>query len=202
MPRQFVEWGEQLEALHPDWDHLLWTDDNLPKLYNSSLFQRARQIVRPERVGQFRSDLARYEILAECGGVYMDCDFEPRKPLDPLLSDVIEPGCFLAWEVPNRWLNNAVMGAAVEHPFMVELVQSLGGSVRRNPAPAPPNRVSGPQYVTRVYREHGEGVSALDRDLFYPYGWHELELSDGEFPDAYAVHHWANKRREAGVPVG
>ena len=65
------------------------------------------------------------------------------------------------------------------------------------PAPSP-RVVSGPQYLTKKWRENGDGVTAFDAKLFYPYLWSALRPVKERFPDAYAVHHWGNRRRERG----
>lgn len=189
MPDHLAAYGETWEAHHPGWEHRLWTADNLFPLTNQTLFDDAPDIA-PGNVGQLRADIARYEILHEHGGVYVDCDFECRKPLDPLLDDV---SCFAAWEEPGRWVNNAILGAAPGHAFLARLIEGLPRNVAQHRG-ARPNVLSGPQYLTRVYRRHGRHVTVFPKDWFYPYTWAELERGDEAFPDAYAVHHWNNRR--------
>jgi mannosyltransferase OCH1-like enzyme len=180
-----VQWGEeQVESLFP--------------LHNQWLYDEAGEIA-PDHVGQLRSDVLRYEILHRFGGIYVDADFECLKPIDDLLEGV---ECFAAWEIQDRWVNNAVMGCVPFHPFLERLIAGLTESAERNRG-FKPNRISGPRYVTPIWRKHGEGVTIFPQRLFYPYGFSEIDKHrvGEEWPDAYAVHHWGNRRRERGVPT-
>jgi hypothetical protein len=170
---------------------------------HSSHFATSRSTTAPRRLcpdhlGQLRGDLLRYEILERFGGVYVDADFECLRPIDGLLKGI---DCFCAWEIQDRWINNAIIGSVPAHPFIERLIRGLPASVRRNRG-ARPNRVSGPQYVTRSWRRDGARVKVFDQGIFYPYGYKEIAShGPGEtWPKAYAAHHWANQRRERGVP--
>lgn len=187
MPDHLADYGATWEKHHPGWEHRLWTDDNMPALRNQHLYDQAETIA-PNNVGQFRADIARYELLGAHGGVYIDCDFECLRPIDELLDGV---SCFAAWEETGRWVNNAIMGCTLGHTLMSTLVARLPRNVKLRRG-ARPNILSGPQFLTPLIAGHG--VTVFDKDLFYPYLWNELERGDEQFPDAYAVHHWNNRR--------
>lgn len=192
MPEHLAGYGETWERLHPTWEHRLWTEDNLPELENAELFARAETIA-PGHEGQFRADTARYELLYRFGGVYVDADLEALRPIDELL-----PGrsCFVGWEAPGVWINNACMGAEPGHPFLADLVDGLPAHVAALGARGVtrPNRLSGPQYATPVFRAHEATVTAFPKDYFYPYLWNELDRRGEQFPASYAVHHWHHRR--------
>lgn len=192
MPAHLAAYGQTWQDHHPGWEHRLWTEDDLPSLRNQKLYDDAVRIA-PRNVGQFRADIVRYELLERVGGVYVDCDFECRQPLDPLLEDI---GCFAAWEVPNHWVNNAIMGATPGHAFVTALIDGLAANVRRRSG-ARPNRLSGPQYMTPLYRRFAADVTVFPKEWFYPYLHDELERGGEDFPDAVAVHHWHNRRTNA-----
>lgn len=182
----------------PGWEIRQWSDDNVGELFplrNQAIFDEAPEIA-PDHVGQLRSDVLRLEILDRFGGVYVDADFECIRPIDDLLDGI---DCFAAWESQDRWIGNTVLGAVSGHPFVDALIARLPGNVRRRRG-SRPNKLSGPQYVTRVYRAEFEGsVTVFPQGLFYPYGWHEVADVNpagarDQFPGAYAVHHWFNKR--------
>lgn len=189
MPDHLAAYGDTWAQHHPGWDHQLWTETNMPALRNQQLYDDAERIA-PGHEGQFRADVARYELLARHGGVYVDCDLECRKPID----DLCDVAAFAAWEHTDRWVNNAFMGAVPGHPFLVALIAGLAQHVRRRPGERP-NKLSGPQYLTPVYRRFARDVTVYPKDWFYPYLWSELDRQGEDFPDAYAVHHW-NHRRE------
>lgn len=191
---------EWMQALAAGWQQLPgwwvrgWGESDLPPLRNQHLFDLAPEIA-PDHVGQLRSDILRYELILEHGGVWVDTDFELVRPFDDLLEGV---ECFAAWEVQDRWVNNAIFGAVPGHPFVEKLVELLPASIESQPG-ARPARMSGPQFVTKVWARHGEGVTVFDEEQFYPYSWREAGKHEPgeEWPEhVRAVHHWANKRRE------
>ena len=195
MPARYREFAAGWRRLHPGWEYRLWGDGDLPPLRNRDLYDRADELC-PGLEGQLRSDIVRYELLYQFGGVWVDVDFECFKAIDGLLPGV---SCFAAW-VTGEWLNNAIMGAEPGHPFIGRLIEGLPASIAERPGEAP-RVVSGPQYLTRQWRERGEGVTVFPKETFYPYLWSELERSGGRFPRAFAVHHWGNRRRERGRPL-
>jgi mannosyltransferase OCH1-like enzyme len=192
IPSHLIDYMDSWITNHPDWKYQIWSEDNLLDLEHEELYANALHIA-PGHEGQLKSDIARYEILLRCGGVYVDCDFESKRPIDKLLDSVT---CFVAWEETGQWLNNAIMGAVPEHPFLRALVDGLPEQIdRMGYQGLRPNVITGPQYLTGVYKARRNEVTVFDKDLFYPYLWNELERGGESFPDAYAVHHWNNKRK-------
>jgi mannosyltransferase OCH1-like enzyme len=198
------EWLSRLAATwrrhHPSWEMVNWTDENVDELFplvNQRIFDSAPEIA-PKHIGQLRSDVLRLEILQRFGGVYIDSDFECLKSIEPLTHAERPAECFAAWEVQNRWVNNAILGSTPKHPFIDALVYGLDENVRKHLG-FKPNKLSGPQYVTRIHRDHVTSVTVFAQRLFYPYAYNELDRAGEQFEDAYAVHHWHNKRRETGT---
>lgn len=194
MPDRYADWISAWRTMHHGWDVRVWGDDDLDWLHNHQIYDRAH-LLAPGSEGQLRSDVARYEILHRHGGVYLDCDFEPRRPLDDLLGTE----CFAAWETDDVWVNNAVLGAVPGHELMHDLIARLPHSVRRNRGRRP-NHMTGPRFLTPLAKRHG--ITVHPSTLFYPYRWDELDRARDEFPEAYAVHHWGNARKRQGVPYG
>ena len=207
IPAEFIAYGEGWRKNHPEWMHILWTDHPQPPmegitiaqpfgLRNQELYDKAEEIA-PKNVGQFRADVLRYELMLAPGGVYVDADFECLRPLEPLLTKV---SAFAAWERDGVWLNNAILGSTPYLDFYSQLVGRLWESVSANTGKRP-NVMSGPQYMTRIYRERQRArlmtLTVFPQALFYPYSWNELHRKGQRFPQAYAVHHWNNRRRVA-----
>lgn len=162
-------------------------------LQNQVLYDRAEELA-PGYEGQFRSDILRLELLYWQGGVYVDCDFALITTID----DLLHVGAFLAWEVQGKWANNAIIGATRAHPFIGRLIDYLPDNVARQRGKKP-NQMTGPQYVTRMLRRWGRGVTVYDQAMFYPLSWRDHHVAVWTpTVEARAVHWFANKRQERG----
>lgn len=202
---QEPEWLRRLARTwtdnHPEWELRQWTDENVHELFpltNQAVYDAATAIA-PRNVGQLRSDVLRYEILARFGGVWIDADLECLEPIDDLLEGA---ECFAAWEEQDRWIGNTFLGSVPGHPFMERLVAAIPGSVEANRGRRP-NRMTGPHLVTRLWRGDPSGLTILDQSLIFPYSWRDIAdhgLGE-EHPGAYCCHHWRNKRCEQGAPI-
>lgn len=70
-----------------------------------------------------RADFIRYLILHRYGGIYIDCDIYPVKPLDKLLNDDL---LFVCWNNDNKKLPyNAIMGAKPNHKIFITICQDI-----------------------------------------------------------------------------
>lgn len=194
LPPTFQEFLEGWRQLHPAWGFTLWNEENMPPLENQNLYDHVSDFC-PGFEGQLRSDIARYEILWRHGGVYLDVDFEPIKPIDALLEGA---ECFTAWEIQDQVANNAIFGCSPGHPFMRYLIDGLEESIRRNPGKRP-SKVSGPHYMTAKLRQYGQDVTVYDRAMFYRIGCKDLHrLSEPHHPEEWARHYWNNQHRIKG----
>jgi mannosyltransferase OCH1-like enzyme len=193
LPAEYAAYATTWQAHHPGWEYRLWTEDQLPAMRNRALFDEAEELTPAPNVQQFRADVLRYEILWNLGGVYVDIDFECLAPIDPLIADT---EAFAAWEAQDRWVNNAILGAEPAHPFIDRLITGLPASVAHHRGQRP-NVSTGPQYLTGLWRRHRDELTVLDQALFYPYSYADVGTmrEHGPWPDAVAVHHWANRRR-------
>lgn len=184
-PAEQFGWLESWRRYHPTWQIRTWTDENLPPLQNQRWFDRAASPAQ-------RSDIARYELLARYGGVYLDGDMEALQPIDPLLGGVE----FFAASEDDVWINIAILGCVPGNETMRRLVAALPASIAAN-SDAGVNVQTGPQFFTRIVNHARSApqaipVTVFPPALFYPYHFSEPHRSAGPFPGAYAVHHWAH----------
>lgn len=175
MPSDFVAYGETWRRHHPDWTMELWTDGHLPELRHPESFEHGRNHSE-------RSNVLRYEILRQLGGVYIDTDMECLRPIDPLLDGV---EVFAGNTRPGR-IGSAIIGAVPGHPAFeraVELVpHGVAGGGRQT-------EETGPGFLTSILADFPD-VTVFPAAYFYPYRHDEKHLRSQEFPEAYAVHHW------------
>ncbi|HEY6568539.1 MAG TPA: glycosyltransferase [Actinomycetota bacterium] len=174
---QADSWWADFEAMHPDWDLMTHRDPLDPAEWPLT----AAHWDKVANGAQF-ADLIRLEALLRFGGVYVDQDVEPLRPLDPLLP----LSAFAAWEDP-RSVPNAVMGATPDHPAVwacLELmIDRLPGETWK----------SGPGVLTDVLPGRSD-VLLLPPGSFYPYHYKEKERAGEDFrkkqPWAFVAHHW------------
>jgi Glycosyltransferase sugar-binding region containing DXD motif len=174
LPEEQQAFGASWAAHHPSWEHRLWGDDDLAWLgIDSAAFERA-----PD--ASTRSDIVRHHVLARLGGVYADTDVECLRPLDSLLRGVSAFGSF---GLPGI-VETSVLGCVPGHPAFCRAAE-LSLVVAGTPSPQ-----TGPPFLTHVLWAYPD-VTVFPREHFSPYLWDEPQRRDEQFPDAYAVHHWA-----------
>lgn len=178
MPQEFVEYGHSWEKHHPNWEFMTWTDQNMIPLLNQAEYDKAT-------TPALKSDIARIEILYRFGGVYLDCDFECFKNIEPLLENVDE---FAAWQ-DDYIIATGIMGCIADHPDFQTLTYYMTPHIRLNYEKPLPFQ-AGPVYLTKLLRKSKDAV-IFPKALFYPYYYTEMEKKGAVFSQAYAAHHWA-----------
>jgi hypothetical protein len=166
------------EAMHPDWQLMTHRDPLDPADWplTSPSWGKAAN-------GAQLADLIRLEALLRWGGVYVDADVEPLRPLDSLL----HLPAFAAWE-DAKVVPNAVLGAVPDHPAIRECLEMM---LERLPGPT---WDAGPGVTTAVLPGRTD-VLLLPPGSFYPYHYQEKHRAGENFrasqPWAFVVHHWA-----------
>jgi len=195
MPEEFVEYGRAWQRMHPAWKVVDHTElAGLSPLRNQALHDAAKDA----DYRRYRADIVRLEILCKYGGVYVDTDCEPLKPLDGLLEDV---DAFVG-ESPNlgpkgeRIITNAVMGSVPGHPFIDAAIRRLPQSARDFAGMQTAVTV-GPWHLQRTLDAgEGHGLTVFPSYVFFPQSIRDR--NDGKEADlsrSYAWHRWANTRK-------
>lgn len=176
IPDRFEMFWRRFRELNPGWEFVTW--------YTVPDWIVNRDVLDWQTTDAGRSDVMRYEILARCGGIYVDTDVEPLQPFERL----IRPEPFAAWE-DDRLVCPTVMGSPPGHPAMVDLVTNMRRHARAR-RHRPPNVQTGPWYITRRWRRRDD-VLLYAPVRFYPVHWSERHRLGGPYPEAsFAVHHW------------
>lgn len=182
MPEEFQTLGATWLTHNPGWEMRTWDETTMPVLRNQALYDAAPNYAQ-------KADIARYELLHQLGGIYLDTDFECFKPIDELLVGVTA----FAGTEDNQRVSNSIIGGTPGHGYFEDLIQALPPSHEENPG-ADPDVVTGPVLATRVLRARQQAghddVTIFAPELFYPYHWTEKHRRHDIFPDAYAAHHW------------
>lgn len=175
IPREFRGYVDSWRRHHPDWEMRMWTEDNFPE-----------DLVRPEarerlRIPAERADILRLEVLYRYGGVYLDTDFECRRPLDGYIKDL---DFFTAYLKPNR-VNNAFIGALPGHPILERALREI----QPREFYGYDKSAAGPLFLDRLLKEYPD-VFAFEPRLFYP-------STPAEEDEAIAIHHHARSWKDA-----
>jgi mannosyltransferase OCH1-like enzyme len=189
MPDTLRKWSEQWQELNPGWQYRLWNDGVVDQLQNKELYLNPS--VEKIQINSFRSNLIRYEILYNYGGVYFDTDFEPLKPLDGLVPEIETEDCWAAFEDENI-IATAAMGAVIGSKFLKHMIDELPQSCQQNHGEIS-QRQSGPVFLTSMSQKYPGLLKVLPKEYFYPYSYNELDF-DPPKGDGYAVHHWWSER--------
>jgi mannosyltransferase OCH1-like enzyme len=175
MPERYGDYAKGFLKLNPGWVVMDWTGGINFRLINQELFDNAVD-------GCEQSDLARYEILYQFGGVFIDTDMECKKSFEPL-----REVAFCGEQEPGRPCP-AVIGAECGNPFILEVIRAFPEAFARNPT----DRIARcfePFSRRAVASSH---IHVYTKEYFYPYHYTEKHKYFGfeDWPNSYAVHHW------------
>lgn len=178
-------WGA-FANLHPQWELRTWRDPLDP-----NDFPRLGRLFGLCTTGAGLADLVRLDVLWVYGGIYVDSDCEPVRPLDPLLG----LGFFIGQQ---QWgiCTNAVMGSEPCHPALDAYIRRICASAPAALATARPDVVSGPLAATKALLLRRD-VALLPPEAFYAEPWeatmNSARLSAEELSTAqtYVIHRWA-----------
>jgi len=203
LPDHFKGWADRWLAINPGWTMEWWTDDRLPEIANHKEFDQAEKMAA-------KSDILRYEICQKFGGVYIDADFEPLRPIEDILHGVKS---FQADEIDDKPCN-ALLGCVAGDPFYAHVIEQLPASIR---AGGDIVATTGPAFLKRCIDGYlGEGRRRVDDpapgvegrrwriesadtqrvihgyqwSVFYPYHYDEPDKEWQDFPHAFGKHHW------------
>jgi mannosyltransferase OCH1-like enzyme len=166
-PERFRRYQETWLEHHPDWELRFWTEETLPAdLRCRAIYDRLRDPVE-------RCDLMRLEAVWRDGGIYVDTDFECRRPLVDLLDGV---DFFAAYIGPSS-VNHALMGAVAGHAILDRAL----AEVQPRTFHGYDKEATGPLFFTRILSDFPD-AKLFDRALFHP-------ETDEEREQAHAIHH-------------
>jgi mannosyltransferase OCH1-like enzyme len=170
-------WWETFRALHPDWEHRTYREPVDPAEFpiSSPVWGRCQN-------GAQKAGLIRLELLVTHGGVYVDSDVQPFKPLDPLLA--LEAFC--GWE-DERVIPDAVLGARPHHPAFEAMLDDAVDLVRRGEDAWH----TGPGVTTRHLGAGRWDVLCLPPGSLYDVHYHEMSrIDDPPAPWTFVRHRW------------
>ena len=182
MPPKLAAWTADWRRLHPRWELRLWRDSGNDQIAANGfeLASRHPKLLAAACHLSQRSNIWRYDLIDRFGGVYLDTDMEPLRPIDDLLVGVeafaslmiahrdnktqVCLGCSVFGSVANTpWTNNLVSRMTAEDPI-------VHGSL-------------GSHYFTKVTVDHPE-VTRFVPGVF---------STTNRTANGYAIHHWSSR---------
>jgi len=186
---------DRMLKMHPDWEYKLWTESNMPKLYNEKIYNRMSRLC-------FKADVARYEIVLNHGGVYIDTDFLFLKNIDELLGEeAIISREFPIAKIPN--INNCIIGITPKHELMQYVVMKLEEVFEEKYEKILATRgehaagieTVGPRFFDSCIRNFSPELEqkAFPMKYFSPFRTGSSKNLYRPYPESYALHLWNHK---------
>lgn len=201
-----VHWKPSIEAwkrLHPDYTHILWTDeDNLAFMTEQYPHLLDLYLGWPYNIG--RADMVRYCILDYYGGIYCDLDQKPLQNVDRFFKGTDNEAYF--GSASFAWVTNALMaskpGAKVWQKVFIEMRRAAeDGEIAMLNRHFYIMMTTGPIMLTRAIRSYHEGVLGVLPSCFNP---HDYDESANPFmvklQGSGSWHEWDSRILESMIP--
>jgi len=136
IPYQYQDILEHNQALNPDYEFVLYDDDDLNNFFKESKYANTFFRINPH-YGAARADFFRYVIIFENGGIYLDIKIKCLVPFSQWITN--QHGMLSYWEglyfqkdvLQNRKgeLQNWHIIFEKHHPFLRALIQSIAQKI-------------------------------------------------------------------------
>ncbi|CRX38792.1 glycosyltransferase family 32 protein [Estrella lausannensis] len=183
------------------WEYKLWTEAEVAKitLVNPGIYQKVKNLGA-------KSDILRYEILYQFGGVYVDTDFECFCPAffdwaaeqyDFFAGIETLKGC------PKLHICNALIGSKPGHPLLQRMLQELQ-NLKESMSLGDIINATGPGFLSKQFLEYYDSCHEDTIDIvftptyFYPITKAEFKLKQKEQnklirDETVALHYWSGE---------
>lgn len=229
MPDNYKEFGEKWATLNPEWDVILWEPMWPGMLVPNYVSNPSDHKYRPHVVinktvwnmlntppaGMHvdesamwtqRADVIGYELVYKFGGLYVNTDIEPVKPLSSLFEKYpqIEFKDAAAME-DDQWVVNAVLWSPERRSeFFNAVIKMLPGRYLAMPGEYM-NVTTGPHLLTAAANIFPHLLQPLDKEVFSHVHWSQVEAGKDAVveyeslpADVIGIHHWGH--RKSGRP--
>ena len=190
-PEKYIELQNTWKKFHPDWEYHLWTDENIKdlKFINREIFDKT------ENFGA-KSDILRYEVLYQFGGLYVDTDFECLKSFDDIHCMCDFYAGTLTSEDPRILIG--LIGSSPKNDVIKKNIEEINVASRKH-TPEDIFDTTGPIHFTRcffdVVQETNQKCVIFPSTFFYPSSNsncgvdHDIQLEYVK-NESYAIHYW------------
>lgn len=212
IPDNYAEFGIQWEELNPGWKHILWTEETILEqgVINKDVWDDLAIPAEGHRIDEIalatqRADVIGYELVYKYGGLYVNTDIQPVRPLSVLFDNYPEALEYAAAPMEDA---EFVVNAALWAPqpgmlFWQQCVEYLPLRYNNYPRTAFMNERTGPHLLTQMHHSLPGTLLTLSKDTFNPIHWRDVEYGqDAKFywadlpMDTVAVHHWGHRKNQ------
>lgn len=200
MPEQYEMYGWQWQDLNPGWQVVTWDERVLvdfPDLQPvfSDLYRRDAGKRGIELYVQL-ADVVAYALIERWGGVYVNCDMQPVRPLPDLPETA-----WASYENETEWdvVNSAFGAPQPGDEFWQNVLRRLPQKYFASPA-AEMVLTTGPALLTEQARLRPDLIHVFPVQTFNPIHWNRIseggdasEYLDQLPPETIALHHWGHK---------
>lgn len=172
----------KIKEKHPQWECKLWTDEVIKSysLKNKTLFDSQKNL-------GCKSDILRYEILYNEGGIYLDTDFEIVSCFDNLINMDFFTGC---GHITSPEVFNGLIGCKKNHPIIDEILTKLSLLPQNTDLSNITSIMesTGPYFFSKVFFDYirknsTEKIVVLPTPYFYPLPASERHRIRGKYSD-------------------
>ena len=169
-------------AMHPDWEVHLWTSDEIAFLYLQN-----RPFYDETQSRKAKSEILRYEILYQFGGVFVENNIECLRPLD-ILNENLDFYAGLTDQIRTPRISAALIGSIPSHPVLHDCLRSL--RIRRPDHPG--SSFLTQCFLSRVKKRDRLASVALPATFFYPFPKEDREDYDLDslYKTTFAIRRW------------
>lgn len=223
MPEDYVHYGELWKKFNPEYDVKLWTEPEIEAigLQNRAVWDHLKRFGgksdiphRPEVATAVQmADVAAYEIIHRFGGVYVNCDMEPLRPISELpvgpeaawaCVEIYQCGNWAKELVGKVALNNGALGGPAGHPFWQLVIDELPYRFDKYHPDRAMHEVTGPYLLTLMHLNNPGMLCELPRHFFnyadiwdVPVGGNAAAYRAGAVDaGAFVLHHWGHRRAD------
>lgn len=143
--------------LNPEYTHEFFDEEAMQMFMEENFDKDVVECYNNVQNIQLKSDFWRYSVIYVNGGVYVDVDTVPVKPLDDIL-DTDDDAVFTMTPVPHWGLDyrtqkpivimaGAFIAATPKHPILLHMIDGICSSIRNNEFPEQIHELSGTERI-------------------------------------------------------
>lgn len=212
MPEDFQEFGQQWLEMNPGWELHDWTDEEVFD-YNWTNSAIIKQMVSESRqpgadlIAFYThvADVIDYELVHDFGGLYLNTDIKPIRPLTHLDPPLDEYTPALAMEDDIHAVNMAMYGPQ-GNEFFARCIEKMPKRYFEN-RKAGMHITTGVGLIMDVLSTYDQPINFWHRDVWNPIYWADIPFGtkpdlDIEYPEStVASHFWTHRLYQRGHEI-